>query len=520
MPPPTTGPDCPGDGRFASVEALLATAIDGETSPAELRELNEALRASPAARQHVLRLLHQEALMEFELRTDETAQQVVQVGPARAATYGRRAPRASGGNAAWISVAAGIVFLAAFAVLMTTVRTDKPAPVVRMAVDLYSQFAEGYGPVEDVFPTGGEYRLTEGAVVLDIPRGVDLTVEAPATFVIDSISRMTLESGRVSARVSYWGVGFVVSTAQGDIVDLGTEFGVVVESDKQSEIHVFDGEVELHAGERDEGEVLKNITGGSAVAWEDGEIRDLPCDAGAFIDLRDLGPVRWELYTQRLLRDPDLACHYAFAPDADHPARLTEGSGRGGHGRIAGAAWDTGRWQDKGALRFANLDDRVGFDLPFDSASATLAFWVNVDRVEYPIATILNTDGWRGRAHHFQVLPNGAVAGAVRSLTDGGETSTSRGGLVRMGVWTHLAAVIDSRRGKMIYYVNGERALVAGYRPEGALELGPAHLGYWNKPDDNEPRRDFRGRIDEMVVLRRPMNPAEIKEMYQAGKPF
>ena len=94
----------------------------------------------------------------------------------------------------------------------------------------------------------GEYELAHGMVQYSSANEVEVLVEAPARFRLDSPMLMALHEGRLSANVPPQGIGFTVETPGSDVVDHGTEFGVEVDSKSQSEIHVFEGAVEVKSG--------------------------------------------------------------------------------------------------------------------------------------------------------------------------------------------------------------------------------------------------------------------------------
>src|SRR5690606_35391331 len=93
----------------------------------------------------------------------------------------------------------------------------------------------------------GAVTVQSGTVRMVLPNVGDMLVEGPAQFVLVSPMRLQLDQGRIKIRVTdKRGRGFAVVTPHGEIVDLGTEFGVEVSDSKSSELLVFDGEVDLH----------------------------------------------------------------------------------------------------------------------------------------------------------------------------------------------------------------------------------------------------------------------------------
>ncbi len=86
--------------------------------------------------------------------------------------------------------------------------------------------------------------LLAGRVTLSMLNGVLLTLEGPADVELVSPDRVFCHRGRLRARVPEGAKGFVVASPATAVVDLGTEFGlnVNVERDGKSRVMVFEGE--------------------------------------------------------------------------------------------------------------------------------------------------------------------------------------------------------------------------------------------------------------------------------------
>jgi hypothetical protein len=91
----------------------------------------------------------------------------------------------------------------------------------------------------------GRISLDQGLAQLVFRSGAEVLVQAPSTFRLQSRSSLFLESGRLTAKVPKQARGFTVTTAEAKVVDFGTEFGVMVGTGDNSEVHVFDGRVTL-----------------------------------------------------------------------------------------------------------------------------------------------------------------------------------------------------------------------------------------------------------------------------------
>src|SRR4051812_24310072 len=71
-------------------------------------------------------------------------------------------------------------------------------------------------------------------------------IQGPAELELIGSSRAKLIKGRVRVRISDpRGRGFVVETPSGKVTDLGTEFGVDVANDSDTDVLVFDGKIDL-----------------------------------------------------------------------------------------------------------------------------------------------------------------------------------------------------------------------------------------------------------------------------------
>ncbi|MEM1442982.1 MAG: FecR family protein, partial [Verrucomicrobiota bacterium] len=91
----------------------------------------------------------------------------------------------------------------------------------------------------------GSYKAKRGIASFRFYNGVEVVIEAPAEFQIESDLRMSLSQGRLSATVPPEGIGFTVETPSAEVIDFGTEFAVEVAGDRSSEVHVFDGAVDV-----------------------------------------------------------------------------------------------------------------------------------------------------------------------------------------------------------------------------------------------------------------------------------
>jgi hypothetical protein len=89
----------------------------------------------------------------------------------------------------------------------------------------------------------GGLSLRKGTAEIKLASGVDLLLEAPADMELVDVGNSVLHTGRIVVRVPPTAAGYAVDTPTVKVVDLGTEFGVSVEPDRETVVQVFAGAV-------------------------------------------------------------------------------------------------------------------------------------------------------------------------------------------------------------------------------------------------------------------------------------
>ncbi|MCP4786404.1 MAG: FecR domain-containing protein [Fuerstiella sp.] len=111
-------------------------------------------------------------------------------------------------------------------------------------------------------------RLRSGFVRVVFDNGVEVTLQGPAEYELTAAGKTKLNSGLLTATVPPGAEGFTVDTPTGEVVDLGTSFGIELQEDGVSRVSVFEGEVEVALPDSTEKQLLKE---GEAVRVEAGQ---------------------------------------------------------------------------------------------------------------------------------------------------------------------------------------------------------------------------------------------------------
>lgn len=126
--------------------------------------------------------------------------------------------------------------------------------------------------------------LRKGIAKLRFDNDVSMFVEAPAEFVLITGDQVKLNYGRLYAAVPQQAIGFIVTTPNCKIVDLGTEFGVQVDFSETTELHVIKGKTTLVADQEGR-KVSLQVNEGAAKKISDrsSDVADINCDSGLFV---------------------------------------------------------------------------------------------------------------------------------------------------------------------------------------------------------------------------------------------
>jgi hypothetical protein len=160
----------------------------------------------------------------------------------------------------WLAIAAALVGVAAvssWGTYMAIGVAQRPAPSLAAArVDDFPPVAKITAtrnclwqlPIQGVgfgseLHAGQRLELAAGLVEITFEDGATVVLEGPATFDVRDQGRAQLREGRLAAMVPEEARGFEVGTSRLNVVDFGTEFGLMTESEGATEIHVFSGPV-------------------------------------------------------------------------------------------------------------------------------------------------------------------------------------------------------------------------------------------------------------------------------------
>lgn len=232
---------------MSAFHELITAVLEGTTTAAQQHELADKLRANATLRAEYVQQMRLDAWLRF------TSGAAVKEKPAAAPNRPRfRMNR--------VMAAAAAIAMAGVAALWWSNRGVE-AEIVQASGDAAHEWSPGHQL------RLAHLKMESGQVRMRLTSGVLLDVAAPVEMQFVDAMHVRVAFGQVTADVGDDGKGFIVDTAQTQVVDLGTKFGVDVARSGHTDVVVFQGEVELfdQKAKRQQSTPMTRLVEGEAV---------------------------------------------------------------------------------------------------------------------------------------------------------------------------------------------------------------------------------------------------------------
>lgn len=531
----------------------VAAVCDGHASEEQMRALNTVLRGTPAARDDYLfrvelhaRIASEPDLFAAPASSKDVAgpgarvnpvpqsQNPVAPSPTSISKFTARRP-----SYAWVLAMAACFLLLAGGIALWLNRPGNHETTHSAVAMLTRTVDARWNPVTGTIRNGsalgpGWLHLDSGLAQVVFYSGTRVVIEGPAEVQLLSRNEMACRRGRLLAEVPQAARGFRLRTEQLDLVDLGTAFGVDATASR-SDIHVFKGTVELHP----QAAATCFLAEGQAAAAEASTpVRLMAASAAAFRPLFDFQQrsmaseayryEQWQFAGARLNQDPSLVVHLDFEnlSGSDWTLRnAAEGNLAVPEATVVGCQRAEGRWREKQALEFQNINDRVRLAVPGEFHDITLAAWVCVKGLDRQFSSLFMCDGFEPGTVHWLIRNDGVLGLTVMGPGSGNYQILASPPVLtpdRLGLWMHLAVVLDGTSGRVTHYANGEPISRHALKFSPPFRIDAAELGNWvlgSGPDPiPELIRNLRGALDEFTLFNRALDEAELRQLYVQGK--
>jgi hypothetical protein len=551
----------PPPREFAELRELLHALCEESITAEQVRRLEELVLAHPEAEAYYVQYmsLHADLVGRYSAPPVRAGQSLRDRVGAAASGPGTAAAETGGGKGrsrrrrlfGWGLGLTGLAAAVLFAVVFEPWSATGPGPAPQaseasddtVAVLLQASGAEwgdGELPTRAGAPLRpGWLRLKKGFAQVEFYSGAIVILEGPAELKLISRTEAYCARGKLRATVPPQSRGFTVGSPKLDLVDRGTEFGLDVGAGGRTEVHVFEGKVELYDPQSGrEPPSRKELTTGQGVRLEEaGRLSPIRLDPAGFLTARELAArseedlrqrrQAWRAASEALRKDPSLLVYYTFEADQPWARTLQDRASarREPHdGAIVGCAWAEGRWPGKKGLEFKRVSDRVRLHVPGEYESVTLAAWVRVDGLPNLNNSLLMADGWPVGGLHWQIGNSGTLILGVQAQRKVRAAHYHAPGAMtpeRFGRWVHLAVTYDRAAGVVTHYLDGQSAAAVPIEFDIPLRIGRAELGNWNIAThrNSSPIRFFSGCMDEFLLFSRALSGEEVERLHAQGRP-
>jgi hypothetical protein len=526
---------------------LCNAAYDGTISEEEMRELELLLDADPKAREFYLDFFTINADILWLVSAKQRGMKILnsEISPSPLVDVPDRSPLL-GFLGDWanffnqhstFSFVLIVVFLSMTILLINHFSAKAPAEtafIAQISATKDCQWSTTIAPPTDL-QAGRQLRLEKGIAQITYSNGAIVLIEGPTFFTVDSATCGFLSQGKLAARAdSERSRHFAIATPHARFVDLGTEFGVMIDDKGRSAVAVFAGKVSAEAKLPDgRWSAPLALRKGEAVVCEGAKFTPQVASRSDFPTLRPPPPPRdpsyqrWLVASRELQNRQDLVAYYDFQPEANNPKILLNRAptGESYNGDIQNATWVEGRFPGKSALAFMAADSGVRVNLPGEHKQLTVIAWVNNTRLANKYNGILMSDSWgEPEKLHFQIRDSGQIIMHVCGRWLGQDYYCSTKAIPDdcLSRWCMIAGVIDaSDQGSFNLYLNGEFFEKLKSEQISAVQIGSAMIGDWDSGNYEDPDiiRYFSGRIDELMIFQRALTAEEIRQIYLSGKP-
>lgn len=529
------------DKEILALHALCNAVIDGTITEAQKAELSRWLLASRKARQYYLRTMGLSASL-YSYASEMQAEAPDAFVPRPQVSIFSVLLR-------WLaplSAAAAIVLV----FWLANVRPSKLAvkndeSVAQVTGSKECQWASG----TDLLPgarlhKGQSVELTHGFAEVTFDSGARVVLEGPAKLEVNSAWDASLQQGTLKANVPAEAIGFSISDATVNVVDLGTEFTMIAEANGATDLLVLKGAVEASP---------QNSTNEQSVLLHKNEALRF-ADTG-ISDVHDRQE-KFARFTQPVPLDHFMPSteyvHWSFDEtngkkfDAECfgiPANGFDMTLKDAGSKAAVAAMHTeGRWQR--ALSFnGHSYAKTAFSGLSGNSPRTVAFWVKVP-TNAQLSDAYAMVAWRAESEKLAARPvhicwnrnpaDGTI-GVLRTDYGGGFALGTTP--LRDGCWHHIAVAFVPGEDvntpvQVKQYVDGRLEGEGFPSPPGVKETETATslddptivndtLWLGCRLGLSGPRKNhFRGELDELFIANRALEPCEIVALMKNNQPL
>lgn len=236
------------------LETLLDVIVDGTCSDDDRREFSQLLEQHPGLTAPLIAQLRTHSLLQWHCSHNNSnvdAAQRAELGLQNGCVVTTKQPRAKrrGIRAlGWVASAAVVLVVVGTLVSWRTGHGDANAnAAVAEVIDdsnvVWSDQSDARSSGRAIHP--GRLDIESGVLTLRFRSGASVVFRGPASMQIESDMLVRMDRGQATAQVPQWAKGFTIETPDAEIIDLGTQFGVMALGNGKTDVVIFEGEVDV-----------------------------------------------------------------------------------------------------------------------------------------------------------------------------------------------------------------------------------------------------------------------------------
>ncbi|MBN1818873.1 MAG: FecR domain-containing protein [Sedimentisphaerales bacterium] len=225
-----------------NMDELLQRLLDDQIEAEEMERLQKAIHEDPRVRDYYINSMLACAVIR---RSSQVTGELCESDLIQSLAHGGSQSRSERVRRHLRSIAAVLLFGILVSASVYFFRHMAQEPAIGTLTGEYKATWRGARPRSGELLHAGRYDLREGAVKMELNQGTNLLLEAPCRVELVSADKVHLRSGRLVVVISSEAKYFQVQTPTALIMDLGTEFGVIVHPDGSTEAHVLKGRISV-----------------------------------------------------------------------------------------------------------------------------------------------------------------------------------------------------------------------------------------------------------------------------------
>lgn len=372
----------------------------------------------------------------------------------------------------------------------------------------------------ELYP-GSRLVLTQGTVELNLDSGVKSIITAPADLTLNTHNALMLKKGTGWFHVPEQARGFKVDTTELEIVDLGTEFGVISTPSSHDEVHLLKGKIKVSASKKHKESSL--LTANQALRVDSvGHLIEIPADPSVFMKtLPDSLPyLHWSFDTDK---------NNSFLADGD-ALNLTK-SAASPRNAIAKNLIVSGKYGNAAAINNYSDELVTSHSGIKEDKAWTVACWVKI--ISPPKTTDRRSCivGWGNQNLSPSILNRWQISISANKNGDCILDIIGLGFLsgttpITVGEWHHVAIVwkpskSSEKPGTLEAYIDGFPDTLTVKQPDNLTSPPNSPISIGATMHQNYPEYhagSLRGHIDELFIIEGALSQENINHLKQYNK--